>query len=227
MSKILLLEDDQSLGATLCERLKGAGYDIVWAQNVVGADNAIKQQSFDLLVLDVGLPDGSGFKFAQSLSGKIATPFLFLTAQSSAIERLEGFELGACDFIPKPFVFKELLLRINHVFNDHQNHYQPISCGNKTINLDDMSVSDGDGKITFLSNRDFKLLSLLIKQSPRAVSRDHILDDLCGQDQFPSNRTIDNSVVRLRQILGKEGGQHIRSIRSVGYQWIPHKKESK
>lgn len=225
MKKLLLLEDDHSLGATLCDRLRNAGFVVVWSNSIKSAHQEIDKQSFDLLILDVGLPDGSGFDFAYSLRKKTSTPFLFLTAQNSAQERLRGFELGACEFIPKPFAFKELLLRVHHVFNDHQHIPQTISCGNKTINLDNMSVSDSEGKITFLSNRDFKLLNILIRQAPRPVSRDEILDELYGQDQFPSNRTIDNSIVRLRQILGDVGGNYIRSIRSVGYQWINNKKE--
>ncbi len=225
MNKILLLEDDQSLGATLFERLGNLDYEVRWVQDIAAAQLALKKQIFDLLVLDVSLPDGSGFDFARTLQGDFSAPFIFLTAQSSALERLKGYELGAAEFIPKPFAFKELLLRIQHVLNDQQHTLQTILCGDRTINLETMSVTDGDGKITYLTNRDFKLLSILIRQAPRPVSRDEILDELCGQNQFPSNRTIDNSIVRLRQILGETGGQFIRSIRSVGYQWIPIKKE--
>ncbi|HHB82155.1 MAG TPA: response regulator transcription factor [Devosia sp.] len=225
MNKILLLEDDQSLGATLCERLGSAEYKVVWVCDIASAQSAFSQNKFDLLILDVGLPDGSGFDFAKSLKGQDSTPFIFLTAQGSALDRLKGYELGAAEFIPKPFVFKELLLRIQRVFKDRHLPLQTIECGEKTINLDTMSVSDSDGKITYLSNREYKLLSILIQRAPRPVSRDEILDELCGQDQFPSNRTIDNSIVRLRQILGDTGAQYIRSIRSVGYQWVPIRKE--
>ncbi|MCF6301598.1 MAG: response regulator transcription factor [Devosiaceae bacterium] len=225
MISILLLEDDQSLGATLCQRLGSADYNVTWVQDIASAQSALGENEFDLLVLDVGLPDGSGFDFAKGLLGQFSTPFIFLTAQSSAQERLKGYELGASEFIPKPFVFKELLLRIQHIFKDHQRPLQTIECANRTINLDTMSVSDSDGKITYLSNRDYKLLSMLIERAPRPLSRDEILDELCGQDQFPSNRTIDNSIVRLRQILGETGGKFIRSIRSVGYQWVPIEKD--
>lgn len=225
MNKILLLEDDQSLGATLCQRLGSAAYKVVWVSDITSAKFAIKETKFDLLILDVGLPDGSGFNFAKDLRGQMPIPFIFLTAQSSALDRLKGYELGAAEFIPKPFVFKELLLRIQHVFKDRHLPLQTIECADRTIDLDTMSVSDNDGKITYLSNREYKLLSILIQRAPRPVSRDEILDELCGQDQFPSNRTIDNSIVRLRQILGETGGQFIRSIRSVGYQWVPTEKE--
>ncbi|MCF6343161.1 MAG: response regulator transcription factor [Devosiaceae bacterium] len=224
MNKILLLEDDKSLGATVCDRLSAEGFDVIWVCDIKSANLALKKHDFNLLVLDVGLPDGSGFKFAKNLRSSLTIPFLFLTAQSSAQDRLEGYELGAVEFIPKPFVFKELLLRIQHVFNNHKHLPQIILCADREINLDNMSVSDSGGKITYLSNRDFKLLKLLIKETPRPVSRDNILDELCGSDQFPSNRIIDNSIVRLRQILGEEGGKSIRSIRSVGYQWIPNMK---
>ncbi len=227
MNRILLLEDDQSLGATLCQRLDNKGYRVTWATNIAAATTLFKDNGFDLAILDVGLPDGSGFDFAARMRTRTTTPFLFLTAQSSAQERLKGFELGACEFIPKPFSFKELLLRVRHVFNDHRRPPATIACADRTINLDNMSVSDENGKITFLSNRDFKLLALLISRSPRPVTRDEILDELCGPDQFPSNRTIDNSIVRLRQVLGETAGRSIRSIRSLGYQWAPKEDNQK
>jgi len=222
--KILLLEDDQSLGETLCERLGDCGYEIVWASTKKQATQEIESRGFDLLVLDVGLPDGSGYDFARLVKQKMATPFLFLTAQSDANERLAGYEIGASDYIPKPFVFKELLLRIQRIFRGNLDPVKTIICADRVINLHEMSVSDNEEKITYLSNRDFRLLNILIRQSPRPVSRDQILDELLGLDQFPSSRTIDNSIVRLRQILGKNAGKSIRSIRGVGYQWLAPKK---
>jgi len=219
MKKILLLEDDQSLGATLCQRLGDAGYKTIWASTIAAATRLLETENFDLLVLDVGLPDGSGYEFAELAKLKTTTPFIFLTAQSDAGERLAGYELGASEYIPKPFVFKELLLRIQRVFRGNMEPVKTIACAKSTINLTEMSVVDSEGQITYLSNRDFRLLNILIRQSPRPVSRDEILDELIGLDQFPSTRTIDNSIVRLRQILGEAGGKSIRSIRGVGYQW--------
>ncbi len=219
MKKILLLEDDQSLGATLCQRLDDAGYQVTWASTIKAANKYLETAKFDLLVLDVGLPDGSGYEFAGMARQKTTTPFLFLTAHSDAGERLAGYELGASEYIPKPFVFKELLLRIQRVFRGNVEPVKTIACADRIINLTEMSVVDGNGQITYLSNRDFRLLNILIRHSPRPVSRDEILDELIGLDQFPSTRTIDNSIVRLRQILGEAGGKSIRSIRGVGYQW--------
>ncbi len=223
MKRILLLEDDQSLGATLCQRLGDCGYRVVLAPTIREAIFHIENGEFDLLVLDVGLPDGSGYEFAGLAKQKTAAPFLFLTAQNDAGDRLAGYELGASEYIPKPFVFKELLLRIQRVFRGSMDPVKSIACADRFINLTEMSVSDGQGKITYLSNRDFRLLNILIRRSPRPVSRDEILDELIGLDHFPSTRTIDNSIVRLRQILGEAGGKYIRSIRGVGYQWLPPK----
>ena len=95
MKKLLLVEDDQNLGQTLSERLEKEGYKVCWATNQAEAQHAINSQTFDLVILDVGLPDGSGFDFAQEIRSQYPIPFIFVTAESSAESRLQGYELGA------------------------------------------------------------------------------------------------------------------------------------
>ena len=114
MKKILLVEDDSTLGEILAEELSKS-YTVVWSRNKALAEQQLKNQRFDLLVLDIGLPDGSGFEIAESFSSSIKPQFLFLTAQNEPEIRLKGFEVGAEDFIPKPYHLKEVLLRVKHV----------------------------------------------------------------------------------------------------------------
>lgn len=217
MTRILLVEDDRTLGTTLTERLRKEGYDTEWCTTLADAGRTFDRGLWDLAILDVGLPDGSGFDFARRIRAYGSTPIMFMTAASSAQNRLEGFEIGADEFIPKPFHLKELFIRIRHVL-DKRSTRHVVPFGTKTIDLDAMAVVHDDGRHEFPQPRDFRILRLLIEWSPRVVSRDEILDRVWGEDRFPGERTVDNAIVRLRQSLGE---QAIRSVRGVGYQWSP------
>jgi DNA-binding response OmpR family regulator len=217
MTRILLVEDDSTLGTTLTERLRKEGYDTEWCATLAEAGRTFDRGLWDLAILDVGLPDGSGFDFARRIRAFGSTPIMFMTAASSAQNRLEGFELGAEEFIPKPFHLKELFIRIRHVL-DKRSTRHVVPFGRKTIALDAMAVVHDDGTREYPQPRDFKILRLLIEWSPRVVSRDEILDRIWGEDRFPAERTVGNAIVRLRQSLGDRA---IRSVRGVGYQWSP------
>ncbi len=230
MKRLLLVEDDESLGATLQERLAKEGYAAEWARDLASARAKAKHSTFDLVVLDVGLPDGTGLEFAQELRAASNVPFIFVTARNSAEDRLLGYEIGAEEYIPKPFHLKELLLRVRHVLDNHpiessspRGERKFIVFG-RTIDLDAMAVEAADGKREFLAARDHRLLEFLIQSSPKVVSRDEILNEVWGEEKFPSSRTVDNAIVRLRQALGDREGTVIRSVRSVGYQWLNQEK---
>lgn len=218
MKRLLLVEDDRSLGATLHERLAREGYSVQWVETRAAALNALPQSWWDLVILDVGLPDGSGFELARHIKSQSVLPIVFITAWSSAENRLEGFELGAEEFIPKPFHLRELLLRVKHVLDNHPVHQQ-LQCNGRSIELDTRSIVQPDGQREYLPTREFQLLQLLIVAAPRVVSRDEILDALWGEDKSPNTRTIDNLIVRLRQTLGDGDGALIRSVRGIGYQF--------
>lgn len=218
MRKILLVEDDLSLGETLTERLR-KDYDVSWAKTLAEAWSLFsKNKDYDLLLLDVGLPDGSGFELAAKIKQISPVLFLFLTAQADAESRLQGFELGAEEYIPKPFHLKELLIRVKHVLDAHAP-VREIVLEDCVINFSNMSVRKNSGQIEYPPVTDMKILQLLIDKSPRVLSRDEIMNEIWGVDKNPSVRTIDNIIVRLRQLLGDDGEKHIRSVRGVGYQW--------
>lgn len=218
MRKILLVEDDLSLGETLKDRLS-KDYDVFWARTFEEAWNWFqKNRDLDLAILDLGLPDGNGFDLARKMKAEASILFLFLTAQADAENRLTGFELGAEEFIPKPFHLKELLIRVKHVLDLHVPSREFV-LENCILNFTEMSVKMKNGKIEFPPVTDLKILQLLIEKSPRVLSRDEIINEVWGIDKMPSHRTIDNIIVRLRQLLGEEGDRYIRSVRGVGYQW--------
>jgi len=218
MKRLLLVEDDRSLGATLHERLLREKYEVAWVETKQSALKKLNEGLWDLVILDIGLPDGSGFELARHIKQNTALPIMFMTALSTAEHRLEGFEIGAEEFIPKPFHLRELLLRVQHVLENHPVVHQ-VSCHGRTIDLDSRAIVQPDGHREHPPTRDFDLLQLLITSSPRVISRNQILDMLWGEDKFLNQRTIDNMVVRLRQTLGDGDGTCIRSIRGVGYQW--------
>ncbi len=218
MTRLLLVEDDRSLGATLRERLAREGYEVVWVETQARAVAEFKSVWWDLVILDVGLPDGSGFDLAREIKSSSATPIVFMTALGSAENRLEGFEIGAEEFIPKPFHLRELLIRVRHVLDNHA--VKPhIGCNQRVIDLNSRAIVQPDGEREYPPFKEFQMLQLLIVAAPRVVSRDEILDALWGEESVPNHRTVDNMIVKLRHSLGDAGGQYIRSVRGVGYQW--------
>ncbi len=219
MSSLLLLEDDNSLGQTLKERLEKENYQVQWAKSCREALASLQSSEFDLVILDVNLPDGSGFDVANKIRKEKTVPFLFMTALNSAENRLKGFEMGAEEFIPKPFHLKELLLRVRHVLEIHRRT-EKIICRGVIIDLKARDLTLPDGKKVAISTKDFQVLELLIRAEPEAVSRDTILNSVWGEDKFPTHRTVDNSIVRLRQLLSDDSSEIIRTVRGVGYQWI-------
>jgi len=220
MKTILLVEDDRSLGATLCERLAREGYDVSWVESRQRALKKFAEGLWDLIILDVSLPDGSGFEIARHVKTNSSVPIMFMTALGTAENRLEGFEIGAEEFIPKPFHLRELLLRVKHVFDRHPAVHR-VNCNDRVIELDSRVIVQPDGQRDFLPAKDFQLLELLIASAPRAVSRNEIIDKLWGEDKLGNQRTVDNMIVHLRQSLGDERSELIRSVRGVGYQWNP------
>ncbi|NDC38681.1 MAG: DNA-binding response regulator [Proteobacteria bacterium] len=220
MKMLLLLEDNQSLGHSLRERLLQEGYEVTWARSLEEGRAAMQGLAPDLAIVDVSLPDGSGFEFARTVLQPQRTPIVFLSAFSSAEYRLEGYELGAAEYIPKPFHLRELLLRIKRVLEAGKS-LRMLEVGPYTINLTDRTIVDHSGAPVPLPAKDLELLCLLIESTPKVVSRAEILERLWGGDSSASSRTIDNMIVRLRQLFGSEGADRIRSVRGVGYQWVP------
>src|SRR2546426_3829929 len=161
MKRLLLVEADRSLGATLCERLSRESYDVSWVETQQRALRTLNEGLWDLIILDIGLPDGSGFELARHIKEHTSLPVMFITALSTAEHRLEGFEIGAEEFIPKPFHLRELLLRVKHVLERHPAQRE-IRCKGRVIELNNRVIVQPDGQREFPAARDFELLELLI-----------------------------------------------------------------
>lgn len=217
-ARVLLIEDEPSLGRTLSERLQKENLDVTWVQTVAAAEAALGTGQWDLAVVDVQLPDGSGFGLARLIKRSSLTPVMFMTALNSAENRLEGFEIGADEYLPKPFHLKEFILRVRHVLAT-QRVPEVLQVRGRQIDLGALSVTQVDGTKVFLQVRDARVLKLLVAAAPNAVDRSEILDRVWGHEQFPTARAVDNAIVRIRQALQDEDGELIRSVRSIGYQW--------
>jgi DNA-binding response OmpR family regulator len=218
MSRVLLVEDDASLGRTLAERLEKERLTVEWVQTVADARSRLASAGWDLAILDVRLPDGSGFGLARQIRKSSTTPIMFMTALNSAESRLEGFEIGADEYLPKPFHLKEFIIRVRNVLQ-RQRATHTIHANDLVIDLDAMSVQTVDGQKVFLQVRDSRVLKLLVEAAPRVVDRSEILNRVWGEEQFPTSRAVDNAIVRLRQVLRDDAGTLIRSVRGIGYQW--------
>jgi DNA-binding response OmpR family regulator len=217
-SKILLVEDDRSLGPMLKERLS-KDFDVTLCPSMKTAVEELNRQNFDVAVLDIGLPDGSGFDVARAIKAKSKTPILFLTAQGDAESRLKGYELGAEEYVPKPFHLKELLIRIQHVLESHPVTHT-LTLPHCEIYFNEKKIKRTSGEIEFPSAKDLEVLELLVTKAPEPVSRDEILNTVWGPDKDLNFRTIDNTIVRLKKLIGDEDETYIRSVRGVGYQWL-------
>jgi two-component system, OmpR family, alkaline phosphatase synthesis response regulator PhoP len=224
--RLLLLEDERNVAQTLIERLGAAGFTVTRADSLASARRAIAESSFNLAILDVGLPDGSGFELARLLRDRApATAIVFLTAHASAEDRIRGLELGADDYVAKPFHFRELLLRIQNCLKRAQDLAQvpgemrgQVRIGRALVDFERF-VATVDGQTQPLTHKECAVLRLLAERAGKAVSRDEILDRAWSADEFPTSRTVDNFIVRLRKLIETDAADPrvIRSIRGVGY----------
>jgi two-component system alkaline phosphatase synthesis response regulator PhoP len=225
MPKLLLVEDELNVGSTLKDRLTHEGFQAVWSQSLAQAKSALLSEKFNLALLDVNLPDGNGFDVARLIrSSQPGTAIVFLTAAGTPEDRIHGLELGAEDYIVKPFHFKELLLRIQNVLKRAQ-FVETAPSGAREIRIGRAAVLFSeyqmviDGSKHSLSHKECALLKLLFEKRGQVVSRDEILNLVWSEDEYPTPRTIDNFILRLRKLIepDPENPVHIRSVRGVGY----------
>lgn len=219
-TRILFVEDEVTVGSTVWERLQIEGYQVDWVKTVKEAPAYF--DLIDLAVLDVQLPDGSGFDVAKALQTRRPNvPILFLTAMGSPEDRVQGLETGAMDYITKPFLFRELLLRIKNTLARAPAQELPdwVKIGEAEFSYDRYKAKRGD-EVFDLTSKECDLLKLLYDEHGKVVSRDRILDSIWSAGEYPTPRTIDNFILKLRKIIEKDPAEPttIRSVRGVGYQ---------
>ena len=224
-ARILVVEDERNVGSTLVDRLKLEGFEVSWATSVEEAKLEISSRKFDLALLDVGLPDGSGFGVAKLIrDSNRSTAIIFLTAFGNPEDRIRGLELGAEDYVVKPFHLKELLLRVQNGLKRAKylagsGEADDIVLGKAQIHFARFEAVI-DGKAQSLTHKECALLKLLVSRRSKTVSRDEILNEVWSDEEFPSSRTVDNFIMRLRRLIetDPENPQVITSVRGIGYQ---------
>jgi len=226
MAKILVIEDEPAMLSGLCDNLEFEGYQVDSANNGGDGLKKIESQSYDLILLDVMLPVHSGFDILkQTRKAGISTPIILLTAKGEEMDKVRGLELGADDYMTKPFSLRELLARIKASIRRSNislinSATTAIQIGRLTISFETLEASE-NGVPVKLSHKEFEILHYLLRRKNQIVTRDELLDMVWGSDYQPTSRTIDNFILRLRQkIDSDESNNHIVTAYGLGYKLI-------
>lgn len=224
--RILLVEDEESIREALRLNLELEGYEVVNTANGKKALDLIGSQHFDLLLLDVMLPDVDGFTITEQVRlTNTEVPILLLTAKDMAQDRVTGLKKGADDYLTKPFNLEELLLRVSKLLQRSQRvkgeGFSVFEFGNNKINFETFEAETFRGEQLMLTKKEAMLLKLLVERKNEVVSRNQILQAVWGYDVFPSTRTIDNFILAFRKYfeVDAKNPRFFYSIRGVGYKF--------
>lgn len=228
MSKrILLVEDEERLLEVVKLNLELEGYEVITAMNGKQALEQFHRGRYDLILLDVMLPQMDGFAVCRSIRlENRKVPILFLTAKNSAQDRVMGLKIGGDDYLVKPFDLEELLLRVQRLLERSASEARvgrgEMEFGGNTIYFDRHQVRDRQGNIIDIGKKETMLLRLLTDRDGETVSREEMLDLIWGVDVYPSTRTIDNFILNFRKYFEKDPRNpvYFHSIRGVGYRFV-------
>lgn len=226
MKTILVIEDDVSILRGLKDNLKFEGYEVLTATDGQEGIVLALEQSPDLVLLDIMLPGPSGYDICRKVKEqKPYLPIIMLTARSKEVDKIAGLDLGADDYVTKPFSTPELLARIRAVLRRPKNEtsiQETYSFGDVTLDFKQYQTFINNEEI-HLSAREYEIMKFLIKHAGDVIHRHVLLDEVWGYESYPTTRTVDNCIMDLRKKLEKEPSRpkHILSIRGVGYKFIP------
>jgi DNA-binding response OmpR family regulator len=216
-AKLLPIEDEPSLGDGLQKRLRDEGFAVTRVMRLSEADREFRRAEFELVLLDWMLPDGQGIDFLRRLRNEGSKiPVILLTARSEVIDRVLGLEMGANDYLPKPFDPRELIARIRVQLRAPEApppSRAGLTVGGIRVDLDRREATM-NGTSVELTKMEFELLKLFLEHPDRVFSREELLNQVWGYNQFPTTRTVDTHLVQLRQKFGEE---RFETIRGVGY----------
>ncbi len=218
---IFLLEDDEAIGIGLTYSLENEGYNVTLAKSVKEAEKIIDGKEFSLYILDLTLPDGSGYDVCKRIKAKGDLPVIFLTAYDDEVNVIMGFELGADDYISKPFRVKELMLRIKSVMRRYSNETSDgiIKINNLKINTNEAKVYKNNEEI-ILTAMEYRLLLILLSNRGKVLSRTALLEniwDVAGD--FVEDNTLTVYIKRLRDKIEEDPAkpEFIKTVRGLGY----------
>ena len=223
--RILIVDDEAHLAEGIRENLEAEGYETDVAHDGRAGLERIRGKHFDLIVLDVMMPNMDGIELcAQIRSEGRQTPVLFLTVKGGVEDRVRGFEAGGDDYLAKPFHLRELLLRVAAILRRtswYLGSGGTLQFGGNTIDFKTYEARAWDGSEHALTHKEAMILKALSERSGQIVTREEILDQVWGYEVFPSTRTIDNFIVRLRKRFERdpESPAHFHTVRGVGYRF--------
>ena len=226
-NKILIVDDDREIRTLLADYLDSNGYSTVTAADGHAMATALEANKIDLIVLDLNLPGDDGLTLCRNLRAKSAMPVIMLTARSEALDRIIGLEMGADDYLSKPFEPRELLARIRSVLrrahspahNGTNDTVQRLKFGDWTLDITARHLLSPQGLVIALSGAEFRMLEIFLEHPNRVLNRDQLLNIMHGRDADPFDRSIDIQISRLRQKLGEDARspQVIKTVRNGGY----------
>lgn len=228
-TRILLVEDEQSLAETIKLNLELEGHHVSLVSDGKKALKAVKSARFDLVILDVMLPELDGFTVCESIRiENNDVPILFLTAKSSTADRVNGLRIGGDDYLTKPFNLEEMLLRINNLIKRGKQsaggnaaRLNEYILNGFQINFKQFEVKPPKGKKFNLTKTETAFLKYLIERKNEVLSREHILETVWGYDIYPNTRSIDNYMVTFRKYFEPDPAnpRYFHSVRGVGYKF--------
>jgi DNA-binding response OmpR family regulator len=228
MKKILIVEDELNMITGLKDNLEFEGYEVDTATEGKTGLEKVTGGKYDLILLDVMLPEVSGFDICKTARKKgVNTPIILLTAKGEEIDKVLGLELGADDYITKPFSLRELLARIKAILrrspgtNGESQGDEDIQIGNMRVNFKNYTASDGNGDVR-MSHKEFEILHYLYSNLGKTVDRDDLMSKVWGIDYEITTRTVDNFILKLRQKIESDSNNPkiILTVHGVGYKMI-------
>lgn len=225
MQRVLVIEDERDMARGLKDILEFEGYEVATAESGREGLHAISRKVPDCIILDLMLPDLSGYEVCEQIRQKLNTPILMLTAKAQDHDKILGFKVGADDYLTKPFSVGELLARVMALLRRHAHYAQEVDVvrvGANLVDVNHFTIRRGK-KEHSMSHYEVELFKLLYAHANQPVTRDEILDKVWGTDKFPTNRTVDNFIVKLRKKIEEDyrNPKHILTIYGVGYKLSP------
>ena len=226
MTMVLTVEDDPAILRGVSDNLRFEGYDVITASDGETGYALQREKKPDLIVLDLMLPRMSGLEFCRKLRAEgIQTPILILTARSEEPDRVLGLDLGADDYVTKPFSVRELMARVRALLRRSQPHSDlPDDLRFEDVEIDFRSYeARRSGQPIEMTRKEFAILRYLASRAGEVVTRDDLLNEVWGFESYPTSRTVDNHVAGLRAKLEQNSSEpeHIKTVHGVGYKFIP------
>ena len=225
MSRILVIEDDPAISRGLADNLRFESHDVLTAGDGEEGYRLIRERSPDLIVLDLMLPKLGGYEVCRKVRAEGSTvPILMLTARSDEADRVLGLDLGADDYVTKPFSIREVLARVRALLrraNPPKAEIPELRCGDVVVEFRRYEATKG-GKPLEMTRKEFGLLRFLASRAGEVLTRDDLLNEVWGYEATPTTRTVDNHVASLRAKIEDDPArpQHLITMHGVGYKWV-------